>query len=292
MPLTDSAHEGKHVEVGDTRLFVVDRGLEGYPLICLHGGPGLDHWSFADYLDGLAPDVRVILADQRAHGMSDPAPRETWTMEQLARDVVDLADALELEQWSLLGHSFGGMVALQVAVDHPDAPAALVLANTLPSLRWWEQTLANIDTLEPPEVRERVKWGWEYEGTDLEMKRRALEAEWPFHFADVHDERVGEYLRRAAPQILSPEPNAALLGAGGSLHRWDLESRLGHVRARTLVTTGRHERTCAPEAAELMAERIPNAELRVFEQSAHFPFVEEQDAFLDAVREFVLRDAG
>lgn len=289
MPLTDSAHEGKHVEVADTRLFVVERGLEGYPLICVHGGPGLDHWTFADYLDGLAPDVRVILYDQRAHGMSDPSPPDTWTMSQLARDVVDLAATLELEEWALLGHSFGGMVALQVAVDHPQAPAMLVLSNTLPSLSWWDWTTRNIETLEPLEVRERVKWGWDYEGTDLETKRRALEAEWPFHFADVHDERIGEYLRRTAPQVLSPEPNAALLGSGGSLHAWDLEPRLGDVRARTLVTTGRHERTCSPEAAALMAQRIPNAELVVFEHSAHFPFVEEQDAYLDAVREFVLR---
>lgn len=289
MPLTDSPHEGRHVEVGDTRLFVVERGLEGHPLICLHGGPGLDHWAFADYLDGLAPDVRVILVDQRAHGMSDPSPPETWTMEQLARDVVELAEALELERWSLLGHSFGGMVALQAAVDFPDAPASLLLSNTIPALRWIEQTHANIDTLEPPEVRERVRWGWDNEGVDAETMLRALEAQAPFHFADVGDERIGEYLRRCAPQVLNPEPNAALLGEGGGLAGWDLERRLGEIRARTLVLTGRHERTCALEASELMAERIPGAELVVFEQSAHMPYVEEHDAYLGAVREFVLR---
>lgn len=289
MPLTESAHEGRHVEISDTRLFVVERGLEGYPLLCLHGGPGLDHWTFADYLDGLAPDVRVILVDQRAHGMSDRPPRETWTVERMARDVAELAEALELERWSLLGHSFGGMVALQAAVDFPDAAASLVLSNTMPSLRWIEQTHARIDTLEPPEIRERVRWGWDNESGDPETMLRALEAQAPFHFADVHDERIGEYLRRTAPQVLNPEPNAALLGDGGGLAGWDLEPRLGEIRARTLVLSGRHERTCALAASELMAERIPGAELVVFEQSAHMPFVEEQDAYLGAVRGFVLR---
>lgn len=289
MPLTDSAHEGKHVEISDTRLFVVERGVEGHPLIVLHGGPGLDHWVFADYLDGLAPDVRVILADQRAHGMSDRPPPETWTIERMARDVVELAEALELEQWSLLGHSFGGMVALQTAVDFPAAPVSLVLSNTIPSLRWIEQTHARIDTLEPAEIRERVRWGWDNESGDPETMVRALEAQAPFHFADLHDERIGEYLRRTAPQVLNPEPNAALLGEGGGLADWDLEGRLGEIHARALVLSGRHERTCAFEASQLMAERIPGAELVVFERSAHMPFVEEQDAYLDAVREFVLR---
>src|SRR5215207_4985273 len=133
MPLTDSPHEGRHVDIGDTRLFVVERGQEGYPLVCLHGGPGLDHWLFADYLDGLAPDVRVVLVDQRGHGMSDPAPAEQLTLARYARDVVDLARALELDEYAVLGHSFGGFVAQRLAVDDPGAASALVLVATSPA---------------------------------------------------------------------------------------------------------------------------------------------------------------
>jgi pimeloyl-ACP methyl ester carboxylesterase len=124
MPLTESPHEGRHVDVGDTRLFVVERGQEGYPLIALHA-VGRDHWSFADYLDGLAPDLHVVLPDLRGHGMSDPAAVES--LAQLAADVVRLADALELERFALLGHGDGARVAVRAALDAPDRVSHLVV---------------------------------------------------------------------------------------------------------------------------------------------------------------------
>lgn len=93
MPLTESPSEGRLVDIGDTRLFVVERSQEGQPVVALHAA-GLDHWIFGDYLDGLGPELRVVLPDQRGHGMSDPA--ESISLEQLAADVGALADALEL----------------------------------------------------------------------------------------------------------------------------------------------------------------------------------------------------
>ena len=61
------------VSIGDTRLFVSERGsLNNYPLIVLHGGPGLDHHMFGDYLDALADHYRLTLVDQRAQGQSEP----------------------------------------------------------------------------------------------------------------------------------------------------------------------------------------------------------------------------
>jgi len=64
------------VSVGDTRLYVAERGA-GYPLIVLHGGPGMDHHMFADYLDPLTDRYRLILVDERSQGKSDLAPEST-----------------------------------------------------------------------------------------------------------------------------------------------------------------------------------------------------------------------
>ena len=115
-----TSREGHLVDIGDTELFIVERG-QGHPLICLHGGPGLDHHMFGDYLDPLGDACRLILVDQRANGRSGRPPQATWTLQQHAADVGLLARALGLEQYAVLGHSYGSFVALQQAVDFPGA---------------------------------------------------------------------------------------------------------------------------------------------------------------------------
>ncbi len=85
--------DGELVRIDDTSLFVVERG-SGYPVIVLHGGPGLDHHEFADYLDPLTDEFRLLLVDQRANGRSERPPESTWTLERMAQDVIMLARAM------------------------------------------------------------------------------------------------------------------------------------------------------------------------------------------------------
>ena len=89
---------GRLVEVADTKLYVEERGEpSGFPLLVFHGGPGLDHTWFGDYLDPLTESgrYRLVLADERASGRSDrTAPYQTWTLERMAQDVSDLAASL------------------------------------------------------------------------------------------------------------------------------------------------------------------------------------------------------
>jgi proline iminopeptidase len=89
------AAPGRLVDIGDTALYIAERG-QGHPLIVLHGGPGLDHHMFGDYLDPLGDACRLILVDQRANGLSGRPPEATWTLQQNAADVSGLARALGL----------------------------------------------------------------------------------------------------------------------------------------------------------------------------------------------------
>jgi pimeloyl-ACP methyl ester carboxylesterase len=115
MTTSDAEAGGHYVDIGDTRLYVVERG-SGYPLLVFHGGPGVDHHSFGDYLDALADEYRLILVDQRSNGRSDRAPEDTWSLRQMAADVGSLARALDLGRYAVLGHSYGAFVVLQHAV--------------------------------------------------------------------------------------------------------------------------------------------------------------------------------
>src|SRR5207247_1121810 len=125
---------GRLVDIGDTRLFVVEVGDPGaYPIVVLHGGPGDDHHEFGDYLDPLADrGYRLLLVDQRAQGRSEKAPRETWTLGNMAGDVTSLARALGLDRYATLGHSFGALVVLQHAVDQPGAAAQTIVSSGVP----------------------------------------------------------------------------------------------------------------------------------------------------------------
>ena len=87
---------GRLVDVGDTALNVVDvGGPDGYPILILHGGPGLDHHEFGDYLDPLASrGYLLMLVDQRGQGRSGPSDPSTWTLERMAREDPQLAARL------------------------------------------------------------------------------------------------------------------------------------------------------------------------------------------------------
>src|SRR5262245_32941049 len=130
-----TSSNGRHISVGDVRLYVESRG-QGYPILVLHGGPGLDHHMFGDYLDSLTDEFTLILVDQRGHGRSDRASDATWTLERHAADVSALAAAMALKDYAVLGHSFGAFVALDHAVRFPGAAAQTIISGGLPSTRF------------------------------------------------------------------------------------------------------------------------------------------------------------
>jgi proline iminopeptidase len=277
------------VSLPDTRLFVVERG-EGYPVLVLHGGPGLDHHMFGDYLDSLADSYRLILVDQRSQGGSDPAPPDTWTLKHMADDVSALAAALGLGSYAVLGHSFGAFVALQHAVDHPGEASQTIVSGGVPSARYLEHVDRNLAAFEPEWLRRQVAESWEKEKSveTAEQVAALLHEQQPFHFADPQDPRIAEYEARSAGGRFAPDVlrHFANLEYGAI----EVEDRLPSVTQPTLVLVGRHERVCSVPAAQAIAAGIPRAELAVFEHSGHMTYVEENERYLEVVRGFLDRN--
>lgn len=280
------AEAGRLVDIGDTRLFVEERG-DGYPVLVLHGGPGLDHHMFGDYLDPLTDRYRLVLVDQRAQGRSDTAPPITWSLERMADDVSDLARALELDRYAVLGHSYGAFVALTHAVDHPGDAAQTIVSDGLPSVAYMEvdESLASFH----PGLRERVTRSWAREaevGTPEEFAE-LLHDQMPYHFADPLDLRIAEYEERTGGAVYSPDVIRHF--AANEFGGIDVEDVLDRVTQPVLVIAGRHERTCPVAGAEAIAKGVPDAELVILEHSAHMGFVEEPEVYLGAVRAFLDR---
>ena len=276
------------VDIGDTRLFCEVLG-DGHPLIVLHGGPGLDHGYFRPWLDPLAERVRLIFVDQRGHGRSDPvADAGALTVEGLAADVSSLANALGLERYAVMGHSFGTFVTLQHAVDFPAAASHHLIVAGVPSLRYMEAVERNLEAFEPVELREQVaaSWARETEIETVEELRQLVRDQMPFHFL-----RLEEPYRRllAGSEGLIGAPAILRAFARRGYGPFDVEDRLGRVSSPTLVLAGRHDRACVIEAAEAIHRGVPGSELLVFEESAHMLFAEEPDKFQRAIVDFFER---
>ncbi len=276
----------QHVNIGDTRLHIVERG-SGYPIIILHGGPGLDHHMFGDYLNPLTDEFRLILVDQRAQGLSDGCPEETWSLKQMARDVASLANSMGLAKYAVLGHSYGAFVALQNAVDFPGSATQTIVSSGLPSAKYLESVWKNLEMFEPVELREQVTKSWEREkaAQTREEVDSLLHDQLPFQFGDPLDKRIAEFEKRTAGGINSPAVLRFFANAGyGGI---EVEDKLGVVTQPVLVLAGRGDRTCSIKGAQAMTKGLPHAELIVFENSGHMTYVEENERYLEVVREFL-----
>ena len=278
---------GRLVPIDDTSLWVVERG-SGYPVIVLHGGPGLDHHMFGDYLDRLTErGIRLVLVDQRSHGRSGPSEPATWTLERHAQDVIMLARAMGLDRYVVLGHSYGAFVALQNAVDYPAMATGTIVSSGMASARWLEGVQRELDSFEPLAMRERVasSWAREKDAQTSEDVVGLLADQLPFHFADPTDPRIDAYVDRTQGMIGAPDVLRmfASVDYGGI----ELTDRLVDVPHPVLVLGGRYDRACPLEAAQEMAALLPNATLHVFEDAGHMTFVEQREDYLDVVAAFV-----
>jgi pimeloyl-ACP methyl ester carboxylesterase len=162
-----------------------------------------------------------------------------------------------------------------------------IVSGGVPSTTFLEGVEEQLAGFEPATLRAQVaaSWAREPDVRTAEDVASLMHDQWPFHFMDPLDPRIEEYERRTAHAVYSPEVLRRFATAeyGGI----DVLDRLREVPQPVLILAGRHDRVCPVAASELMTRLLPNGRLRVFEHSAHMPFVEEQEAFLHEVRAFL-----
>jgi proline iminopeptidase len=268
------------VDVGGGIALNVREAGAGPPVVLLHPGPGLDGSVFFPWLEPLAERLRLLAVDLRAHGRSDSGDPAEWTVARLAADVEALAGALDLEDWTLLGHSFGGRVALQHAVDFPGSASRLIAACTF-AQRDMERIEAAFEAWGTPEQRASVEAAFEREEEVASAKdcRAAWRGQMPFFLAQDDDALADALLDGVEFGF-----EISRRGVEGAAE--DLRPRLGEARSRTLVLAGERDRITSVEDAREIAAGIAGAELRILAGVAHFPFAERPDAYLEAVAAF------
>ena len=261
---------------------------KGPVLIAHSGGPGADARDWDDFAK-IDDFITIVAIHPRGSGLSGPASGDAYLLPDYASDVEALRKHLGLEKPMLMGWSHGGMVAMEYAVNYPDALSKLILFDTsayfgefLNDVEASVQAFKNEPWFEDSLDALKKEWAGEYE-TDEDMGR-LWQREKRFYFkkfdarAQTYCERTKESLMRVAPLRVFNEKEAPT---------FDLRPRLNKIKVPTLIIVGRQDFITNVDMAKEMAERIPNAKMEIFEESGHYGFVEEPEKFYRAVKEFV-----
>lgn len=272
--------------VNGTRLFYLPVGREeNYPLILLHGGPGLDHTELHPWLDPLGVTFRLIYLDLRGQGRSERVDPATLSLAVFAADVSGLAAVLGLERYAVLGHSFGTFVALTHALESGEATHYVITGGSASMAKSMPEIEANLASFEPVALREQVvaSWALEPSAATQDDVARIMSMQMPFHFATTESEAYRRYVEAEGRAVYSPEVLAHFSAAGYSI---EYEDRLGEIDKPVLIVTGEYDRTCTPRAARDLHAGIPGSELLVVPDAGHMCFVEQPEIYFNAVREF------
>jgi proline iminopeptidase len=259
------------------------RMVERPTAFLVHGGPGGDHSGFKGAMQPLTDRMQLVYFDHRGQGRSARGPRETYTLENNVEDMEALRQYLGLEKIVVIGQSYGGMVALAYAARYPQHLSHLIAVVTAPNygfLARAKQILAERGTDEQKRVAEKL---WEGTFADEEELKEYFDVMGPLYARKFDPEKAKE---RRGRGIVSPD--AINEGFAGFLRTYDVTDQLHRITCPTLVIAGRHDWICPPEWSELIASKIPRADLRIFEESGHSVSGDEPAAFLDLIRGFLI----
>ncbi len=258
---------------------------KGEALVVIHDGPGGDKSIMYDGFDDLAGSMRVIYYDQRGCGRSEPlATSQSCTIEDNVRDLEALRIYLHIDRFSIAAHGWGAVIATEYAREHPDRVKAMILITPVsphhPGL-YLDGLIGRL----PEDARLHVQSVLDNPfASMLEKREQFVRAVLPMLF---YDERVRDLVDLEDLRY-SPDVDSRL---SAELKTFNLYTRLGGVGTPTLVIAGRHDVLTPLTEQMAYVERIVTSRAVVFNESGHFPFLEERRAFLTSVGMFIANGA-
>ncbi len=264
-----------------------------YPLLCLHGGPGMAH----DYLEPLEQIAgtgrRVIFYDQLGCGKSDhPHNPSMWTVELFVDEVGEVRKTLGLNEIHLLGQSWGGFLAQEYMLTKPSGVKSLALANSAASTRQWIAEASRLRAELPPETQQTLKKHEDEGTTDDPAYISATDVYYRRHLCRLDPwpaclNRTLEQLGRD-PEVYNNMWGPTEFHCTGTLKDWDIENRIGEIETPTLILSGRHDES-TPAINEVLHQGIRDSEWILFEKSSHTPHLEEMERYMEVLSDFLDR---
>ncbi|WXG43565.1 MAG: alpha/beta hydrolase [Promethearchaeati archaeon SRVP18_Atabeyarchaeia-1] len=255
------------IEINGAKLHYEERG-KGDPIVMVHGlGGSIFDWVMQ--IPFFSKAYRAIAVEMRDHGKSGKW-KGSYDIKMFSDDVAGFIQKLELGKTILFGVSMGGMITMQLELDHPDLVKALVLADTQYGL-----------------TEETIKAGLEMASMSQKMSGKELAmATMKFNFSPEFIRSHPEIVEEAIKVSDARDPSSTFRGAQG-LASFNVKNRLKEIRTPTLIANGEDDPVVPVSMAKYLKENIRGAKLVILRKGRHMAIIEKASEFNDAAIDFL-----
>ncbi len=254
------------LEAGDLRVHYLLNGRDSAPLVVLSNSLGTNFSMWDPQAPALEQKFRLLRYDTRGHGQSSATPGP-YSIEQLARDVLALLDALAIDRAHFCGLSLGGMIGMWLGVNAPARLSKLVLCNTAPKIGTTETWNTRIESVRKAGMKSVAP------GVLERWFTPEFRARWPQVVASV----------RRMLETTPPEGYAACCAA---VRDMDQREAISAIRVPTLVISGARDPATPPAEGRFLAERIAGAQYAEL-PTAHLSNLEAPEQFSSELMRFL-----
>jgi proline iminopeptidase len=280
-----------NIKYKDFNLVCYDSEIGDVTLFLLNGGPGLPCNYLRDphYENLINKGIRIITYDQLGCGQSSkPDDLSLWSIARYVEELEFVRNELNLGKLNLLGHSWGGWLAIEYSLKYQKNLNKLILENTCGDM---PHLISELNRLRESLGSETVKMMLRHEAegtldhpeyqaaiTILNYRHVCRLDEWPDSIhASLNDWNMDVYGTMQGP-------NEFLYI--GNLKEWNRINEMKEVKTPSLITVGMHDEL-PPSCALKMHNALPNSVIKVFKNSSHMPFYEEPEAYFETLINFL-----
>ena len=254
--------QSRQIQVNGTDIEVWEGGA-GRPLLLLHPGDGFD--ARAPYVAALASRYRVIAPSCPGFGRSE-RPKHMRTVDQLSYFYLDLIAALNLDELIVVGMSFGGWIATEIAVKNTTRISALCLVDTVGVKFSDPMTRDILDLLSWPQYEQ---------------------AQWIYHDEKLRSQTYGHLSDEVAVMLARNHESFGLFGWSPTLHSRHLQHRLHRIDVPTQLIWGAQDRVVTVDYGRKWQQAIPGAQMLVIDNAGHYPQIEQPEQLVAGLEHFV-----
>jgi proline iminopeptidase len=292
-----SSHtDGKYYTVNGAKLWTVSFG-KGDPLFFIAGGPGGTHYGLRSF-DSLSTTNTLVYYDGVGRGKSDTAKSVSdYTLERDIDDLEGLRKAMGFERISILGHSYGGLVAQGYAIKYSNKVKHLIIANSFHSFVMWQANDDNSNheiKTNYPEVWSELMKVREQGAISSDAIHQEIYGRVPYGFLYAYNpDKFKARGGKPYPNSFNARLYYQMVGkdgdfiVGSDIGNFDFRKQLKDLKMPILIIGGRYDRVAVPSMMIKYKDYCPQAKYMMFENSGHNPQVEQASEEFALIREFL-----